>query len=146
MVPLSGTIEAEVERLAHGGDADGWGYRQRATLAWRREANGSRLELAAEALRLEARFGYRGLKLRVGFDSFLQTDLAGAPRGGWTRTVIEGITASGAARLVYVACELSTLARDVRWLGRGWRLDRVRSFDLFPQTVHVKTVLRMSRS
>ncbi|MGH7563473.1 MAG: hypothetical protein ACREK5_03505 [Gemmatimonadota bacterium] len=53
---------------------------------------------------------------------------------------------SGASRLVYVACEPSTLARDVRRLGTAWRLDRVRSFDLFPQTAHVETVLRMSRT
>ncbi len=68
------------------------------------------------------------------------------PRGGCTRPVIEGIARSGASRLVYVACEPSTLARDVRRLGPVWRLDRVRSFDLFPQTAHVETILRMRRT
>jgi 23S rRNA (uracil1939-C5)-methyltransferase len=60
--------------------------------------------------------------------------------------VIEGISRSGARRVVYVACDPATLARDVRRLGDGWRLDRVRTFDLFPQTAHVETVLRVSRT
>jgi 23S rRNA (uracil1939-C5)-methyltransferase len=68
------------------------------------------------------------------------------PRGGCARRVIEGIARSGARRLVYVACDPATLARDVRRLGTGWHLDRVRAFDLFPQTAHVETVLRLTRT
>jgi 23S rRNA (uracil1939-C5)-methyltransferase len=68
------------------------------------------------------------------------------PRGGCARRVIEGIGRSGARRLVYVACDPATLARDVRRLGTGWHLDRVRAFDLFPQTAHVETVLRLTRT
>jgi len=68
------------------------------------------------------------------------------PRGGCTRRVIEGIARSGARRLIYVACDPATLARDVRRFGAGWRLDRVRAFDLFPQTAHVETILRLTRT
>ncbi|HET6341102.1 MAG TPA: TRAM domain-containing protein, partial [Gemmatimonadota bacterium] len=68
------------------------------------------------------------------------------PRGGCARRVIEGIARSRARRLVYVACDPATLARDVRRLGTGWHLDRVRVFDLFPQTVHVETILRLTRT
>jgi 23S rRNA (uracil1939-C5)-methyltransferase len=68
------------------------------------------------------------------------------PRSGCPRRVIQGIARSGARRLVYVACDPATLARDLRRLGSGWRLDRVRAFDLFPQTAHVETVLRLTRT
>lgn len=43
-------------------------------------------------------------------------------------------------RLVYVSCDPATLARDTERLGPGFRLDSLRSFDLFPQTSHVETV------
>ena len=68
------------------------------------------------------------------------------PRGGCARRVVEGIARSGARRLVYVACDPATLARDVHRLGTEWRLDRVRAFDLFPQTAHVETVLALTRT
>ena len=48
--------------------------------------------------------------------------------------------APSARRIVYVSCDPTTLARDVRRLGGAWRLDSIRAFDLFPQTAHVETV------
>jgi len=46
--------------------------------------------------------------------------------------------------MVYISCDPATLARD---LGRlpGFRLGRVRAFDLFPQTAHVETVAVLER-
>jgi 23S rRNA (uracil1939-C5)-methyltransferase len=67
------------------------------------------------------------------------------PRAGCPPRVLDGITRSAARRLVYVACEPTTLARDLRRLSDGWRLGRVRAFDLFPQTAHVETVVRLER-
>lgn len=67
------------------------------------------------------------------------------PRGGCPRRVLAGISASSAKRLVYVACDPTTLARDVHRLGTGWRLESLRAFDLFPQTAHIETVAVLSR-
>lgn len=200
-------------------------------------ADGATLSLAADAPRLEFRFDYRGLSLRVGFDSFLQADLRAAgtlydaaldaldarpgqrvidgyagvgvvachlarsgvrvtaveahpgassdlrantaravadggepvhvlelpvermdwtkprpdavlvnpPRGGCPESVIASIRRSAADRVVYVSCDPTTLARDVRRFGDRWRLDSVRVLDLFPQTAHVETVVRLVR-
>ena len=46
------------------------------------------------------------------------------------------------SRVLYVSCEPTTLARDVRTLvAAGYVVDRLRPIDMFPQTEHVETVL-----
>jgi 23S rRNA (uracil1939-C5)-methyltransferase len=201
---------------------------------WGRWSAGEQPSCDPRAPRLHARISYRGLNLRVGFDSFVQADLAAAdrlydavldelgvepgarvidgyagigviscelarrgarvtaveaysgaaadlrantaaisgatvhvlelpaervdwtrprpdaillnpPRTGCPQRVLEGVTRSPARRLVYVSCEPTTLARDVYRLGAAWRLESVRAFDLFPQTAHVETVVRLER-
>lgn len=67
------------------------------------------------------------------------------PRGGLPRSTIASIGRSPARRLVYVSCDPTTLARDVRRLGKAWRVAGARVFDLFPQTAHVETVVRLER-
>ncbi|MBW2664782.1 MAG: class I SAM-dependent RNA methyltransferase [Deltaproteobacteria bacterium] len=44
-------------------------------------------------------------------------------------------------RIVYLACDPATQARDVGYLiGSGYRLARLEAFDLFPQTPHVESL------
>jgi 23S rRNA (uracil1939-C5)-methyltransferase len=50
------------------------------------------------------------------------------------------------ARLVYVSCDVATLARDARaLLDSGYALSRVTGLDLFPNTAHVETVCVFTR-
>jgi len=52
----------------------------------------------------------------------------------------------GPRRIVYVACDPATLARDVGTLTQaGWRLVAARAFDMFPHTGHVETVVALDR-
>lgn len=45
------------------------------------------------------------------------------------------------SRIVYISCNLPTLARDLSLLaGAGYRPTRVRGFDLFPQTYNLETL------
>lgn len=67
------------------------------------------------------------------------------PRSGCAPAVLDSIARSSARRLVYVSCDPTTLARDVRRLGSAWRLESIRAFDLFPQTAHVETLASLSR-
>ncbi len=67
------------------------------------------------------------------------------PRTGVPPRVLEAITRTQARRLVYVACDPTTLARDLRRLVPAWRLVRARAFDMFPQTAHVETVAAIER-
>jgi 23S rRNA (uracil1939-C5)-methyltransferase len=64
------------------------------------------------------------------------------PRSGCHPAVLESLRRLGAPRLVYVSCNPSTLARDVRLLcqNKAYRLRKVIPFDLFPQTSHVESV------
>lgn len=68
------------------------------------------------------------------------------PRSGIPRAALGSIDRSSARRIVYVSCDPTTLARDVRRLGPRWRVTDVRPFDLFPQTAHVETLTRLERA
>ena len=64
------------------------------------------------------------------------------PRTGLSREALNGIIRLRAGRIVYVSCDVATLARDVRRLvDAGYAVDRLDAFDLFPNTPHVETVV-----
>jgi 23S rRNA (uracil1939-C5)-methyltransferase len=64
------------------------------------------------------------------------------PRTGMSRIALDGIVRLRSPRLVYVSCDVATLARDARRLvDAGYTIDRVHAFDLFPNTPHVETVV-----
>ncbi len=72
--------------------------------------------------------------------------LVDPPRVGLEPRVREAIARGGPARVVYVSCDPATLARDLKELvGAGYRLASVVAFDLFPQTPHVETIVRLER-
>ena len=63
------------------------------------------------------------------------------PRAGVHADVGDALTAAPAERIIYVSCNPATLARDLKRMAPAYRLESVRSFDLFPQTAHVETVV-----
>lgn len=69
------------------------------------------------------------------------------PRAGAGRAVVDALAAVAPAQLVYVACDPVAFARDVGLFGEhGYRLERLRAFDLFPMTHHVEAVGLLVRS
>jgi 23S rRNA (uracil1939-C5)-methyltransferase len=76
----------------------------------------------------------------------LGTLIVDPPRTGMSREAMEGMAALRAPRVVYVSCDIATLARDARRLAdAGYRLERVDAFDMFPNTPHVETVVVFTR-
>ncbi len=68
------------------------------------------------------------------------------PRSGAGREVVRELAELNPERICYVACDPAALARDTAFLAdEGYRLDRLRAFDLFPQTHHVECVARFTR-
>jgi tRNA/tmRNA/rRNA uracil-C5-methylase (TrmA/RlmC/RlmD family) len=69
------------------------------------------------------------------------------PREGAKRTVVEQVVARSPRAVAYVACDPAALARDVALFGeRGYRLEELRAFDLFPMTHHVECVALLTRT
>jgi 23S rRNA (uracil1939-C5)-methyltransferase len=68
------------------------------------------------------------------------------PRSGCERSVLESFAAGGVGRIVYVSCNPSTLARDLKLLAElGYRTVEIQPVDMFPQTFHVECVALIER-
>jgi tRNA/tmRNA/rRNA uracil-C5-methylase (TrmA/RlmC/RlmD family) len=69
------------------------------------------------------------------------------PRDGAGQLVLQQISALDPKRIVYVACDPAALARDCAFANDlGWKLTKVRAFDLFPMTHHIEMVALFTRS
>ena len=90
-----------------------------------------------EALRDRAREGVLDLPDVVVLDP---------PRTGVGREPLRDLAALAPPRVVLVACDPASLARDARALAdEGYRLERVQPLDLFPMTHHVEAVATFVR-
>jgi 23S rRNA (uracil1939-C5)-methyltransferase len=95
----------------------------------------------------------REVRIHAGpVEEFLQqppraaTVIVDPPRTGMSNAAMAGLIRMQPPRLVYVSCDIATLARDARRLvDAGYRVDSARAFDLFPNTAHVETVIGFSR-
>lgn len=68
------------------------------------------------------------------------------PRKGCDSVCLDTIVRMSPKKVVYVSCDSSTLARDVKYLGEsGYEVTRVRAVDMFPMSGHVETVCLLSR-
>jgi 23S rRNA (uracil1939-C5)-methyltransferase len=68
------------------------------------------------------------------------------PRRGLGEALARSLADVAAARLIYVSCDPATLARDlVSLLAAGYRVERAHVIDLFPQTYHLESILKLVR-
>lgn len=67
------------------------------------------------------------------------------PRSGLDEKLLDTVIATNAKRIVYVSCNPSTMARDVKYLtAAGYRVNVVETVDMFPHTGHVESVVLLS--
>ncbi|MCF7921790.1 MAG: 23S rRNA (uracil(1939)-C(5))-methyltransferase RlmD [Candidatus Marinimicrobia bacterium] len=68
------------------------------------------------------------------------------PRAGLHQNVVDDILKVGPKRLVYVSCNPSTLARDLKlFCATDYELVSVQPVDMFPHTTHIETVAQLKR-
>ncbi|MGZ3770310.1 MAG: class I SAM-dependent RNA methyltransferase [Bdellovibrio sp.] len=69
------------------------------------------------------------------------------PRAGASEYIMRALATSGAKKIIYISCHPVSLARDLNWFF-AWaqkakinaNLERVQTFEMFPQTDHVETI------
>ena len=68
------------------------------------------------------------------------------PRKGCDKKLLDAITNIDAKKIVYVSCDPSTLGRDLKVLEEnGYKTLEVQPVDMFPNTAHVETVVKLNR-
>ena len=79
--------------------------------------------------------------LRQDSGPIAKTMIVDPPRTGLSPDAAGAVIRRSPTRIVYVSCDVATLARDVRaFLGAGYTLEHVEAFDMFPNTAHVETL------
>ena len=69
------------------------------------------------------------------------------PRTGMSREALDAMLRVSPARLIYVSCDVATLARDARRIvDAGYTIEHADAFDMFPNTPHVETVVVFVKS
>lgn len=69
--------------------------------------------------------------------------VADPPRTGLGKEVTGELLRIAAPQLVLVSCDPATLARDLKVLGEKYRISEMSLVDLFPQTFHFETIVRL---
>jgi 23S rRNA (uracil1939-C5)-methyltransferase len=68
------------------------------------------------------------------------------PRAGLGAKAAKLLASLRVPKIAYLSCDPTTLARDLRlFLEGGYRVEEVRFVDLFPQTFHMETLVRLTR-
>lgn len=112
---------------------------------------------AADAVHNLAQAGVQGQVVADDVDTALRSPavtrrrwdavLLDPPRTGVDAPALDALVALAAPRVLYVSCEPATLARDLRrFVDHGYTLEWAQPFDMFPQTRHVETLVRMIKS
>ncbi len=66
------------------------------------------------------------------------------PRAGLHPKTLEAVMAKLPKTIVYVSCNYHRLVQDLKTLKTAYNVDHLKALDLFPQTPHVETVVRLS--
>jgi tRNA/tmRNA/rRNA uracil-C5-methylase (TrmA/RlmC/RlmD family) len=78
-------------------------------------------------------------------DSHDSSVIVDPPATGLTNASRAALVAHPVADLVYISCNPSTLARDLRELQSQFRITTVTPFDMFPQTAEIECAVHLQR-
>ncbi len=156
-------VDALVEQVTSGhGGALAWDLFAGVGLFARRLASSFQRVVAVESspaaiAALEANLaGTTGAAVRASTLEFLRRKRTGGrpdlvvvdpPRTGLGAEITALLAAIAPPAVVYVSCDPATLARDLRpLLAAGYKVESIALVDLFPQTFHLETVVRLHRA
>lgn len=67
------------------------------------------------------------------------------PRTGLDEKLLTAIVKQPSQQLVYISCNVSTLARDLKSLAKIYTVDYLQSVDMFPQTARCEVVVKLTK-
>ena len=68
------------------------------------------------------------------------------PRKGCDSKLIDALGKAKPRRIVYVSCDPSTLARDLKYLeSHGYKTQEIQPVDMFPMTKHIENVAFLTK-
>jgi 23S rRNA (uracil1939-C5)-methyltransferase len=107
-------------------------------------------DLASNAVPYEERLGTRPVSVESAVATLPKTQpdvvIVDPPRTGLSPEVVAGLLTWQTTRIVYVSCDVPTLARDANRLAAGgYRLTSIEALDMFPDTPHVECVAIFDR-
>lgn len=86
-------------------------------------------------------------KAVIGRDDLVVLD---PPRAGASEEIMKKLAEAPPRKIIYISCHPVSLARDLNWLfawaqklGKSFKLSRVQTFEMFPQTDHVETIAEL---
>jgi 23S rRNA (uracil1939-C5)-methyltransferase len=103
--------------------------------------------ICGEVKKLLAKFSAAGGSAYGGVDDKQIPDLVvvDPPRAGLHKHVVKSLLNMKPPKIIYVSCNPSTLARDLKYLCEEYyKLERVQPIDMFPHTYHIETVVKLS--
>jgi 23S rRNA (uracil1939-C5)-methyltransferase len=73
------------------------------------------------------------------------TVIVDPPRVGLSKSSLEAINKIKPKQIIYVSCDSVTLSRDCkRFYELGYKVEKVKVFDFYPQTSHIETAVVLS--
>lgn len=150
---LNRLLRATVESMVHGAGPvfDAYCGNGNLSLAYLTTRTVQGMDVSAPAVNAARALGG---DYRVGDEADMAAALAGGawgtiilnpPRAG-AKALLPVLAAVKADELIYVSCNPVALARDLKGLAPGgWHVDNAVALDLFPNTSHIETVVRLVR-
>ncbi|MTI88352.1 MAG: 23S rRNA (uracil(1939)-C(5))-methyltransferase RlmD [Balneolaceae bacterium] len=83
----------------------------------------------------------QSVEQKYGSPDVLITD---PPRAGMHPDVVKRLCELKVPKIVYVSCNSSTMARDLKELENVYNVEKVQPVDMFPQTYHIEAVAKLS--
>ena len=79
------------------------------------------------------------------FESNIDLVIVDPPRAGLDPKTIEHLKRINPTIIIYVSCDPSTLARDLKELSTDYNIKYIQPFNMFPRTYHVENVVKLEK-